>query len=133
MTNEEKSKTLTVVQQRFVDEYLEDPSDGGAAYMRSNPKIKSKKTGSVAASKLLKLPKIQEALKQRAEDILGPVHARILKNVEFWLTIRDDEESSTRDRMKASENMAKYMQMFVERKEVSVEGQVQIVDNIPNA
>ena len=132
-TMEDKRKNLTTVQKNFGIEYLKDPSDGGAAYLRANPKLRNKKSASVAASKLLKMPKMQEFLKEKAEDMMGPVQARILKNVEFWLQIRDDTEASTRDRMKASENMAKYMQMFVERKEVSVEGQVQIVDNIPNA
>lgn len=36
----------------------------------------------------------------------------------------------TSDRLKASEALAKYQQMFVERKEVAVEGAVQIIDDI---
>lgn len=129
MTHEERSKKLTSVQSRFVDEYLSDPTDGGEAYMRANGTT-NKKSATVQASKLLKMPKIQEALKNRAKDILGVMEARIIQNVEFWLEIRDDKENRTADRMKASENLGKYMQMFVEKKDVNVTAQVQIVDDI---
>lgn len=129
MTMKEQSKTLTHVQMKFIDQYLEDPSDGGAAYMRASGS-QNKKSCTVQASKLLKMEKVQDALKQRAEDILGPVHARILKNVEFWLDMRDDPEASGMIRMKASENLGKYMQMFVEKKEISGGITVTIVDDI---
>ena len=132
MTMEEKRKELTSVQRKFVDEYLKDPSDGGEAYMRANGST-NKKSASVQSSKLLKLPKIQEALKATAKDILGVLEARIIQNVEFWLEIRDNKEGRSADRMKASEYLGKYMQMFIEKKEVDISGKVQIVDNIPNA
>ena len=132
MTHEEKSKSLSSVQKLFVEEYLKDPSDGGAAYQRANPNSKSKKAASVAASKLLRMPKIQEALRASAKDILGVLEALIIQNVEFWLEILDDKEGRSADRMKASEYLGKYMQMFIEKKEVDISGKVQIVDNIPN-
>lgn len=169
-TMEDKRKDLTSVQKKFADEYLLDPSDGGAAYMRASGST-NKKSSSVQASKLLKLPKMQEYLKDQAKSYLGVMEARILQNVEFWLGLRDGNlpgESreptvskrelielldtfgagkelmeavnelfvylhstiKVADRMKASENLGKYMQMFVEKKEVSVEGQVRIVDDI---
>ena len=129
MTMEEQRKKLTPVQNKFVDEYLADPSDGGKAYMRASGGT-NKKSATVQASKLLKLPKIQNALKDRAKDVLGVLEARIIQNVEFWLEIRDTKENRTADRMKASENLGKYMQMFVEKKEIALEAQVKIVDDI---
>ena len=54
-----------------------------------------------------------------------------MENITFWLEIRDNAENRTADRMKASENLGKYMQMFVEKKEVQVEAAVQIIDDIP--
>ncbi len=168
----EQRKNLTKVQDKFVDEYLKDPSDGGEAYMRANGST-NKKSASVQSSKLLKMPKIQEALKDKAKSYLGVLEARIMQNVEFWINIRDGvlsgegegklisrekvfkiledigilEKSdlykkldkldtifvnSTRlvDRMKASENLGKYMQMFVEKKEIDLTAQVTIVDDI---
>ena len=130
MTQEERKNHLSPLMDRFADEYLVDPSDGGAAYMRANPNCSSKKSASVQASKLLKLPKIQDALKDRAKNKLGVLEARIMQNIEFWLEIRDDPENRPADRMKASENLGKYMQMFVEKKEISLEGQVVIKDDI---
>ena len=102
MTHEERSKVLTPVQSRFVDEYLKDPTDGGEAYMRAN-NTTNKKSATVQASKLLKMDKVKDALKDRAKDVLGFLEARIIQNVEFWLDIRDDTDNRTADRMKASE------------------------------
>ena len=129
MTHEEKSKVLTPVQSRFVDEYLKNPMDGGQAYMIAS-KGGNKKSCSVQASKLLKMPKVQEALEERAQEVLGSRKVAILKNVDFWLEIRDQANGRIVDRMKASENLGKYMQMFVEKKEVTVDAQVKIVDDI---
>ena len=129
MTNEEKRRNLTPVQARFVDEYLADPSDGGEAYMRAS-NTTNKKSATVQASKLLRMDKIQDALKLRAKSTLGLLEARIIQNVEFWLEIRDDKANRPADRMKASENLGKYMQMFVEKKEIDISAQVVIVDDI---
>lgn len=168
-TMEDKRKDLTNVQKKFADEYLLDPSDGGAAYLRANPKLSNKKSASVAASKLLKMPKMQDHLKDQVKSYLGVMEARILQNVEFWLDIRDGKapgmgegkliplskvqeiltHSSEKinkqiteldtfeipygrivDRMKASENLGKYMQMFVEKKEIDITSAVTIVDDI---
>ena len=129
MTHEERSKKLSPVQSKFVTEYLADPSDGGEAYMRAAG-TSNKKSASAQASKLLKMDKVQAALKARAKSTLGLLEARIIQNVEFWLGIRDNEENRTADRMKASENLGKYMQMFVEKKEITADIQVQIIDDI---
>lgn len=171
MTIEERKKELTPLMKRFAEAYLEDPSDGGAAYLRANPKCSSKKSASVQASKYLKMPKIKQYIEDKAQETLGTRKVAILKNVDFWLGVRDGNlkgesqeptVSKTRlmdllaefgagdelvkavkgltvypyisikfnDRMKASENLGKYMQMFVEKKEISVEAQVVIKDDI---
>lgn len=128
-TIEDQRNTLTRVQLKFLDEYLRDPSDGGAAYMRANGGT-NKKAASVAASKILKMPKAQAELERRAEETLGSRKVAILKNVDFWLELRDDKEAKMTDRLKASENLGKYMQMFVQKTETTIEGAVRIVDDI---
>ena len=90
----------------------------------------NKKSASVQASKLLKLPKVKAYLEEYVKEILGPVEKTLLGNVEFWVTVRDDPESRTADRLKASENLAKYAQMFVEKKELDVTAKVEIIDDI---
>ena len=128
MTQEERSKKLTRIQANFVKEYPLD-FNGTEAYLRAS-KTTNKKSASVQASKLLKLDKVKDALQVYIEDQLGPHEKRLLENVTFWEKIRDDPSSRVADRMKASENLAKYSQMFVEQRNVNVSGQVKIVDDI---
>ena len=125
----EQREMLTKVQLKFIDEYLRDPSDGGEAYMRASGST-NKKSCSVQASKLLKMPKVQAELEKRAEETLGSRKVAILKNVDFWLELRDDKTAKMTDRLIASENLGKYMQMFVEKRETTIEGAVRIVDDI---
>ncbi len=90
----------------------------------------NKKSASVQASKFLKKDKIQAYLKEYVKEVLGPQEKTLLGNVNFWVEVRDDPGARTPDRIKASEALARYAQMFVEKKEVSLSGQVQIVDDI---
>jgi hypothetical protein len=130
MTHKEKKDRLSPTQQRFVEEYIKDPTDGGEAYMRAATNCTNKKSASAQASKLLKVPKVQAELERLAEDTLGAKKVAILKNLDFWLDMRDDPKNSGQIRMKASENLGKYMQMFVEKKEISADVAVKIVDDI---
>lgn len=128
MTHEESKEKLTPLEQRFVNEY---PLDwvGSAAYMRAS-KLTNKKSAGVQACKLLKKDKIKNAIAEFIQDTLGPPQKRLKENVEFWEMIRNSEKATMASRMKASEYLAKFDSQFVERKEVAVEGQVVIVDNI---
>jgi len=128
MTNEERRKKLTPLMKRFVKEYPLD-FNGTEAYLRASGTTNRKSAG-VQASKFLKLDKIRDALEFYIEEQLGPQEKRLLENVKFWESVRDDPSARTADRMKASENLAKYSQMFVEKHDVNVNAQVQIVDDI---
>jgi hypothetical protein len=125
----------------------------------------NKKSAAVQASKLLKLPKVDEFIKAYAQEQLGPLEKDLLGNVNFWLEIRDkknehvgpvislgkvlelidDEDlikeikklhkyslydARTADRIKASEFIAKYRSMFVDKKVVDLTAAVTIVDDI---
>jgi len=128
MTHEESAKKLTPVQKRFCREYVID-FNGSAAYMRASDS-NNKKSAGVQACKLLKLPKVIEYYEAYAREQLGPLEKDLMGNVTFWIEIRDNSDARPADRLKASEMLAKYRSMFVERKEVSIEGQVKIVDDI---
>ena len=128
MTHEERAQKLTPMQRRFAQEYATD-FNGQAAYMRATGNT-NKKSASVQASKLLKLPKVKAYLEEYVKEILGPQEKTLLGNVEFWVTVRDDPEARTADRLKASENLAKYAQMFVEKKELDITAKVEIIDDI---
>lgn len=129
MTFEDQRKTLTPLQKRFVKEYVID-FNGTEAYLRASTS-KNRKSASVQASKFMRLPKINEAIEAYVKDLLGPQEQELLGNVDFWRKVRDGEiEARTSDRLKASEMLAKYQQMFVEKHDYNVEGVVKIVDDI---
>jgi len=111
-----------------VEEYPID-FNGQDAYMRASGTT-NKKSAGVQASKLMRLPKVKEAIDRYVQQTLGPKQKHLIENVDFWISIRDDEKASSSARIKASELLAKYQQMFVERHEVSAVAQVQIVDDI---
>lgn len=129
MTHEERKNRLTPREKLFVKEYSID-FKGAEAFMRATGNT-NKKSAAVQASKLLATPRVKEALELFIKETLGPHEKHIMENVEFWIKIRDDEEVRPADRLKASENLAKYQQMFIEKKDVTVSGQVQIVEDIP--
>jgi phage terminase small subunit len=129
MTHEERNRKLTALQKRFVKEYPID-FNGTEAYLRASGTT-NRKSASVQASKFMKMPKIAEAIEAYVKDLLGPQEQELLGNVDFWRKVRDGQiEARTADRLKASEMLAKYQQMFVERHDHSGEVKVQIVDDI---
>ena len=128
MTHEEKAQKLTPMQRRFAQEYATD-FNGQAAYMRATGNT-NKKSASVQASKLLKIAKVYSYMEEYVKEILGPQEKTLLGNVKFWVDVRDNEEARTADRLVASQNLAKYAQMFVEKKEIDLHAKVLIVDDI---
>jgi hypothetical protein len=128
MTFEEQRKHLTPVQRRFVKEYPID-FNGAAAYGRASGSTNRKSCG-VQASKLLRMPKIKEMIEAYVQEQLGPLEKDLLGNVKFWIEIRDNPEARPADRLKASEMLAKYRSMFVEKKEINADVSVKIVDDI---
>ncbi len=128
MTHIEQAKTLTKVEKAFVKEYLLD-FNGTAAYMRAT-NSSNRKSASSKACVLLKKQKVKNAMEIYAQENLGPHEQTLLGNVRFWRSVRDNDSAKNADRLKASEYLAKYGQMFVEKKEVAITSQVLIVDDI---
>jgi len=128
MTHEQSAKTITPTEKRFAQEYAFD-FNGQDAYMRATGNT-NKKSASVQASKFLKKDRVKEYLEEYVKEILGPQEKTLLGNVAFWVKIRDDTKARNSDRLKASENLAKYAQMFVGKKEVDIHAKVQILDDI---
>lgn len=62
-----EEKKLTELNKRFVDEYLIDPSNAKAAYMRAGYEATGH-SAEVNSSKLLQMPHIQEYMQLRMED-----------------------------------------------------------------
>lgn len=95
------------------------------AFPDSNPKFAKQ-----YAFKLHKKPYIQEAIAEAVEEVVGPLEKDLTQNVQFWIRMRDDPEAKEASRLKASEMLAKYRGLFVDKKEVTSTGTIQIVDDI---
>jgi phage terminase small subunit len=70
--------------------------------------------------------KLEDVVEALAEE---EVDSYLLEKVNE-LPTKEIHRNRTADRIKASENLAKYAQMFVERRDVNVNGTVQIVDDV---
>jgi phage terminase small subunit len=161
MTHEESAKTLSPLQKRFVKEYPKDFNGTEAYLRASKSKNrKSASVQATKLMKMEKVkdaiqayvqdqlgPHEQELLGNvkfwreirdgktpgdlvRIEDVLkvvGQTYEKAIKKLDkFTLDVPRPQ-----DRLKASEMLAKYQQMFVEKKDVNMTGQVKIVEDIP--
>jgi len=120
------AKFITAFQQQFIKQY---PIDFNAtqAYIRAGGTATHPKA---AASKLLAKPLVKEAIEKYVQEQLGPLEKDLLGNVRFWIEIRDNKDARPADRLKASEMLAKYRSMFIEKKEITADVAVKIVDDI---
>ncbi|MFY0760200.1 terminase small subunit [Metabacillus dongyingensis] len=105
---------LTEKQQKFVDYYLASGNAEDAA----------KKAGYNArgnTTKLLQNTTIQNAIKERNEQIENNRIADMKEVKEFWSNTLRDNQADLKDRLKASEYIAKTNAAFIEKKEISGE------------
>ena len=123
------SERLTPKQRAFCQEYVACQFNGAEAYMRTH-NTDNRKSASVQASKLLRLPKVAEYVQKYAQEVAGPREKSILGNIKLWEQIRDDENARAADRLKASENLAKWAEMFLGNRSMEETERVQIVDDI---
>ena len=108
-----KSK-LTVRQQRFAEAYTGNATEAAliAGY--------SAKTAHSIGAENLKKPEIMQAIRKREEERMkGPIANRQTRQ-EFWTAIMQDEARPVRDRLKASELLARSEGDFLDRVEAGV-------------
>lgn len=79
----------------------------------------SGKTAYSIGNENLKKPEIKAVIDKRVREIIAQTDDKRAYLINFWQEIIDKEDVSERDRLKASENLAKYLAMFTERLEVS--------------
>jgi phage terminase small subunit len=105
---------LTEKQQRFVDYYLTSGNAEDAA----------KKAGYNArgnTTKLLQNTTIQQAIKERNESIVSDRIANMEEVKQFWTNTMRNNETELKDRLKASEYIAKTNAAFIEKQQISGE------------
>lgn len=120
----------------FADYYIET-TNGAESYKRAYPRCKNDSTARTNASKLLTNANIQEYIKERM-DAKDKVRVASQDEVLEYLTqvmrgeVKDQLgfETSVRDRNNAAELLGKRYALWTEKKEISGNVGVKIVDDI---
>lgn len=99
------------LRQRLFCEYYLGECCGNAeqAAIKAGYSSKSARTG---ANKLLQKAQIQQYITQKSSEIATSNIASIQQIQEFWTNIMADEEEATKNRLRASELLAKAKGMF---------------------
>lgn len=139
---------MTDKQKRFCDEYLID-CNGTRAYKAAYPSVKKDNTAAASAAALLRNPNVQKYIAAAAEklhnektadaqevleyltSVLRGGKEQVLRGVGQGEQVIDTMQVGAKDRLKAAELLAKRYGLFTDNVNVSGEGVVQIVDDIP--
>ena len=133
MTDRPTDRRLTQKQRLFVEAYVGEARGNATEAARlAGYKGRDTTLAQVGAENLRK-PYIASAIEKRAEEMREASGALTPEEIhELWGDIARDTQQSTKDRLKASELAAKSQGMFLERLEVDVSGQVDVVAYIPS-
>mgnify|MGYP002856088713 FL=1 len=108
---------MTPKQERFVAEYLVD-CNATAAAIRAGY---SRKSASAIGNENLRKPEILEAIKKALEEKNAALIASREERQKFWTETLRDVEEDMKNRLRASELLAKSECDFTERREVQAE------------
>ena len=109
---------LTAKQQKFCDYYIET-GNGSESYKRAYTSCKKDDTARVNASKLLTNANIIEYIEERNKLLESDRIADMKEVKEFWTTTMRNESVEDKDRLKASELIAKTNGAFLDKVEHS--------------
>jgi phage terminase small subunit len=102
---------LTEKMKMFCREYVKDFNASEAAIRAGY----SKKTARNIGSENLTKPDIQNYIEKLKTKLINDKNKIIFENIQFWEEIRKNKKSKDSDRIRASENLGKYANMFIER------------------
>ena len=140
---------LTEKQKRFADEYLID-CNGTRAYKAAYLHVKSNETAASNAARLLRNAKVRDYVAAGMEklhsektadaqevieylsSVLRGGKEQVLRGVGQGEQIIDTMQISVKDRLKAAELLAKRYGLLTDNVNLSGEGVVQIVDDVPD-
>jgi phage terminase small subunit len=109
-------ETLNLKQRRFADYYIET-GNATASYLSAGY-VAEGNAAEVNASRLLRNAKVLEYIKERNEQLDVHFIADITEAKRFWTELLRDANADMKDRLKASEYIAKTNGAFVEKKEL---------------
>lgn len=104
---------LTEKQKRFCDYYIEDPNATQAAIRAGY----SKKTARFIGNENLTKPNIQDYISIRNKQLESQRIADMIEIKEFWTTTMREEEQDLKERLRASEYLAKTNGAFIDKVE----------------
>jgi phage terminase small subunit len=107
---------LNPKQKKFADYYIET-GNATESYIRAGYQTEGN-SAEVNASRLLRNAKVLEYIKERNEQLDVEFIADITETKRFWTEIMRDTGTDIKDRLKASEYIAKTNGAFVEKKEL---------------
>lgn len=104
---------------KFADYYIET-GNATESYKRAGYRAKGN-SAEVNANRLLSNAKVQQYIKERNKQLESDRVADMEEVKQFWTNTMRDEEIDYKDRLKASEYIAKTNAAFIEKREVSGE------------
>lgn len=119
---------LSDQQKRFADYYI-TTGNATQSYIDSGYKARGN-AAEVNASRLLRNAKVMEYLKERNKQLEQPRIASMEEVKRFWTETMLDVNVERRDRLKASEYIARTNAAFIEKHEHSGDVGIKIVDDI---
>ncbi|GAA0715551.1 hypothetical protein GCM10008904_32550 [Paraclostridium ghonii] len=117
-----KETTLNDRQKQFCIEYLKD-LNATQAYLRVYDRIEYN-TAKVNASTLLTNTNVKEYINDLIDEYKGNVDVEVGEIVKELKNIALDSDSRKSDKIKALELLGRWKQMFVDKKEIDVTGNV---------
>ncbi|WHY76076.1 terminase small subunit [Neobacillus sp. WH10] len=109
---------LTEKQKRFADYYIET-GNATESYKRAGYSATSDNIAGVESHKLLRNPKIVEYIEQRNKQLESDRVANMEEVKQFWTNTMRDNEAEIKDRLKASEYIAKTNAAFIEKQQIT--------------
>ncbi len=105
---------MNIRQETFITEYLKT---GNATLSAINSGY-SERTAKSIGNRLLKTPAIKQQIDNIQEQLKNDSIADIDEVMKYWSNLLRDEEADTKDRLKASECLAKRYGLFTNKLEV---------------
>ena len=115
--------TLTPKQKNFAEEYVKT-GNARASYMAVYGC--KEKVAEAASSRTLSIVKVREYIEALNKAILTPKIADMTEVKEFWTHMLRNETSDPKDKLKASEYIAKTNAAFIDKVDANIKAEVSI-------
>lgn len=119
-------KRITPKQRKFAEAYVET-GNATESYKIAGYSARSNKVAGVEGHKLLKNPKVEKLVNELTQKLTDESIADITEVKQFWTETMRDRAEEMKERIKASEMLAKTSGAFIDR--VDISGEVEVSHN----